>query len=65
MILKDLIHQFILIRKRKPAHANELLHYLQEIYSGGELSIIEYMNLLHELYKRGAARIETPLFENA
>jgi YppF-like protein len=59
MILEDLIHQFILIKKRMPSHANELLDYIQKGYICGELSINEYKELFFELKKRKAKK---PIF---
>lgn len=44
MLVEDLIHQFILIKKRKLSHTNELLDYLLKSYTCRELSINQYKN---------------------
>lgn len=49
MLIEDLIHQFILIKKRKPSHSNELLRYIQQSYIYGELSAVEYKKLFLDL----------------
>ncbi|WP_100331040.1 YppF family protein [Bacillus xiapuensis] len=56
MDIGELIYQFILIQKRKPAHANELLDYIQKSYMQGDLTIKEYKALLCELDRRSAKK---------
>jgi YppF-like protein len=56
MLVEDLINRFVLVKKRNPLHANELLDYIQKSYIYGELSIVEYKKLFFELDKRDAKK---------
>jgi hypothetical protein len=56
MILEDLIHKFILLRKQKPLNVNELLDFTLSSYVRGELSFVEYRNLVQKLHFRGAKK---------
>ncbi|MBZ5753657.1 YppF family protein [Metabacillus rhizolycopersici] len=56
MLVEDLIHRFVLVKKRNPLHANELLDYIQKSYIYGELSIVEYKKLFFELDKQEAKK---------
>ena len=56
MLLEDLIHQFILMKRRKPSHTNELIDYIQKSYIRGELSMAEYKTLFAHLKKRKAKK---------
>ncbi len=56
MLVEDLIHQFILMKKRKPSHMNELIVYIQKSYIRGELSMVEYKTLFADLKKRKAKK---------
>jgi hypothetical protein len=56
MLVEDLIDRFVLVKKRNPLHANELLDYIQKSYIYGELSIVEYKKLFFELDKREAKK---------
>jgi hypothetical protein len=54
MLIEDLIHQFILMKKREPSHLDELIHYIQRSYICGELSTVEYKALFLHLKKQKA-----------
>jgi hypothetical protein len=56
MILEDLIHQFILLKKKTPLDVNELLDFTQSSYERGELSVEEYGELVQKLQLRGAKK---------
>lgn len=56
MILEDLIHKFILLRKQTPLNVNELLDFTQSSYVRGELSVVEYRNIFQKLHFRGAKK---------
>lgn len=56
MVMKELIYQFILLKKRQPAHANELLDFIQTNYLIGDLTIKEYKRLFYELDQRQAQK---------
>lgn len=65
MIVTDFIHQFILMNKRTPAHGEELVQYLQDVYSYGDVTLIDYMTILHALYKHEAVSSDIMLLEHA
>ncbi|GAB7387455.1 hypothetical protein BSNK01_12920 [Bacillaceae bacterium] len=58
MTLEELIKRFVLVKQEKPSNVNELLDFIQCRYLRGELSIVEYRNLLRELSARGAEKPE-------
>lgn len=64
MSLQDFIHQFILLNKRAPLYATELLDHLQKMYAGEEISVVEYKNLFRELNKRRGQKAAMFILEN-
>ncbi|MBM7703579.1 YppF family protein [Metabacillus iocasae] len=52
MLIEDFIFQFILMKKRRPLHTNELLRYLQACYTQGDVTKSDYKKLFIELQKR-------------
>ena len=58
MLIEDLIHQFILIKKREPSHSSELLRYIKKSYIYGELSAVEYKKLFLDLNLTSITRKE-------
>ena len=59
MLLKDLMHSFILEKEYRPLHSNELLDFIQRKYIEEELSIAEYKKLYSELDKLNAEKPQT------
>ena len=59
MLVEDLVHRFVLVKRRNPLHADELLDYIQKCYIYGELSIVEYKKLYFELGKREAKKLKS------
>ncbi|WP_028401869.1 YppF family protein [Ectobacillus panaciterrae] len=64
MLVEDLIQRFVLVKKQKPLHVNELLDYIQKSYIYGELSIVEYKKLFFELNKLEAKKPESFICKN-
>ncbi|MCA1030469.1 YppF family protein [Bacillus timonensis] len=63
MDAKELQNKFIAIKKFEPIDNNDLLDFARQYYIQGQLTILEYRNIVRELELTGARKPEYMLDE--
>lgn len=63
MSINELRNNFIAFKQYEPEDGNELLDFAQQKYLKGEISIIEYKQLVRELELSGAQKPSFSILE--